>query len=65
MGQTINSVHQTTRAFAIMKKKRPSSEPKVGVAPINGKTPSFRQPGYQHTLARGFTSLGHPRFALS
>jgi len=25
MSQTINSVHQTARAFAIMKKKRPSS----------------------------------------
>ena len=26
--------------------------------------PSFRQPGYQPLLARGFASLGHPRFAI-
>jgi hypothetical protein len=48
-GRAIGAAHQATRAFALVKKKRPSSEPKVGVAPIDGKTPSFRQPGCQFT----------------
>ena len=44
MGETKNPAHRIALAFAIMKKKRPSSQPKVGVAPLDGKTPLFGSP---------------------
>jgi hypothetical protein len=64
MSQKSSSVPTNNPGVFNYEEKRPSSEPKTGVARTESKTPLFGNPAASQ-LARGFTSLGHPRFVLS